>query len=112
MNQPIRIGARVMDSNAASCSSRSDLATVEEFAQGVIETTTAQAIRVISIERAIPARFHPGRVGRRRTAHACSLARALRVPRALIPALPVCYPPSGHLLADNIRDYPARDAAH
>ena len=89
--------------------SKSDLATVEEFAEGilrVIETTMVKAIRVISIERGFdPRDFILVAFGGGGPVHACSLARALRVPRVLIPALPGALSAVGILLADTIREY-------
>ena len=85
------------------------IATVEEFAGGilrVIETTMAKAIRVISIERGFdPRDFTLVAFGGGGPVHACSLARALRVPRVLIPALPGALSAVGILLADTIREY-------
>jgi N-methylhydantoinase A len=37
--------------------------------------------------------------------HACSLARALRIPRVLVPAMPGALSAVGILLADTVRDY-------
>ena len=85
------------------------IATVEEFAEGilrVIETTMAKAIRVISIERGFdPRDFTLVAFGGGGPVHACSLARALRVPRVLVPALPGALSAVGILLADTIREY-------
>ena len=68
------------------------LATVEDFAAGilrVVETSMEKAIRVISVERGYdPRDFTLVAFGGGGPLHACSLARALRVPRVLIPALP------------------------
>ena len=88
---------------------KGSIATVEEFADGilrVIETTMAKAIRVISIERGFdPRDFTLVAFGGGGPVHACSLARALRVPRVLIPALPGALSAVGILLADTIREY-------
>ncbi len=88
---------------------KSAIATIEEFAEGilrVIETTMAKAIRVISIERGFdPRDFTLVAFGGGGPVHACSLARALRVPRVLIPALPGALSAVGILLADTIREY-------
>jgi N-methylhydantoinase A len=85
------------------------LATVEEFAAGilrVIETEMAKAIRVISIERGFdPRDFTLVAFGGGGPVHACALARALRVPRVLVPALPGALSAVGILLADTTREY-------
>ena len=66
------------------------LATAEEFAAGilrVVETQMEKAIRVISIERGHdPRQFTLVAFGGGGPLHACSLARALRIPRVLVPA--------------------------
>jgi N-methylhydantoinase A len=85
------------------------LASVEEFAAGivsVIETTMAKAIRVISIERGFdPREFTLVAFGGGGPVHACQLAKALRVPRVLIPVLPGALSAVGILLADTAREY-------
>jgi N-methylhydantoinase A len=85
------------------------LASVEEFAAGilrVIETEMAKAIRVISVERGFdPRDFTLVAFGGGGPVHACALARALRVPRVLVPALPGALSAVGILLADTMREY-------
>jgi N-methylhydantoinase A len=85
------------------------LTTVEEFAAGilrVVETQMEKAIRVISVERGHdPRDFTLVAFGGGGPLHACSLARALRIPRVLIPALPGALSAVGILLADTVRDY-------
>ena len=85
------------------------LATVEEFAAGilrVVETQMEKAIRVISVERGHdPRQFTLVAFGGGGPLHACSLARALRIPRVLIPAMPGVLSAVGILLADAVRDY-------
>jgi N-methylhydantoinase A len=85
------------------------LGTVEEFAAGilrVVETQMEKAIRVISIERGHdPRDFTLVAFGGGGPLHACSLARALRIPRVLVPALPGALSAVGILLADTVRDY-------
>lgn len=82
--------------------------TVEEFAAGVlhvIETQMERAIRVISVERGHdPREFTLVAFGGGGPLHACSLARALRIPRVLVPALPGALSALGILLADTVRD--------
>src|SRR5271166_4023607 len=85
------------------------LATVEEFAAGilrVVDTQMEKAIRVISVERGYDARqFTLLAFGGGGPLHACSLARSLRIPRVLIPAMPGALSAVGILLADSVRDY-------
>jgi N-methylhydantoinase A len=85
------------------------LATVEEFAAGilrVVETQMERAIRVISIERGHdPREFTLVAFGGGGPLHACSLARALRIPQVLVPAYPGALSAVGILLADTVRDY-------
>ena len=85
------------------------LATVEDFAAGivrVVETQMEKAIRVISVERGHdPRDFTLVAFGGGGPLHACSLARALRIPRVLVPALPGALSAVGILLADTVRDY-------
>ena len=88
---------------------KGSLASVEEFAAGilrVVETQMEKAIRVISIERGHdPRQCTLVAFGGGGPLHACSLARALRIPRVLIPAMPGALSAVGILLADTIRDY-------
>jgi N-methylhydantoinase A len=85
------------------------LATVEEFAAGilrVVETQMEKAIRVISVERGHdPRDFTLVAFGGGGPLHACALARALRIPRVLVPALPGALSAVGILLAETVRDY-------
>ena len=85
------------------------LATVEEFAAGivrVVEMEMAKAIRVISVEQGHdPRDFTLVAFGGGGPLHACSLARALRIPRVMIPAMPGALSAVGILLADAVRDY-------
>jgi N-methylhydantoinase A len=85
------------------------LATAEEFAAGivrVVETQMEKAIRVISVERGHdPRDFTLVAFGGGGPLHAYSLARALRIPRVLAPAMPGALSAVGILLADTVRDY-------
>jgi N-methylhydantoinase A len=85
------------------------LATVEDFAAGVlrvVETEMERAIRVISVERGHdPRQCTLVAFGGGGPLHACSLARELRIPRVLIPAMPGALSALGILLADAVRDY-------
>ncbi|HEY3989181.1 MAG TPA: hydantoinase/oxoprolinase family protein [Acidobacteriaceae bacterium] len=90
-------------------SQKGSLATVEEFAAGilrVVETQMEKAIRVISVERGHdPREFTLVAFGGGGPLHACSLARALRIGRVLIPAMPGALSAVGILLADTVRDF-------
>jgi len=85
------------------------LATAEEFATGMVRVVDAQmekAIRVISVARGHdPRRFTLVAFGGSGPLHACSLARALGIPRVLVPAMPGALSAVGILLADAVRDY-------
>jgi N-methylhydantoinase A len=85
------------------------LKTTEEFAAGilrVVETQMEKAIRVISIERGHdPRQFTLVAFGGGGPVHACSLARALRIPTVLVPAMPGALSAIGILLADAVRDF-------
>lgn len=85
------------------------LQTIQEFAAGilrVVETQMEKAIRVISVERGYdPRDFTLIAFGGGGPLHACSLARALRMPRVLIPPMPGALSALGILLADTVRDY-------
>src|SRR5208282_2248677 len=85
------------------------LKTVEDFAAGivrVVETQMEKAIRVISVERGHdPRDFTLVAFGGGGPLHACSLARALRIPRVLVPVLPGALSAVGILLADTVRDF-------
>ena len=85
------------------------LETIEEFAAGilrVVETQMEKAIRVISVERGHdPRDFTLAAFGGGGPLHACALARALRIPRVLVPELPGALSAVGILLADVVRDY-------
>ncbi len=88
---------------------KGSLATVEEFAAGilrVVDTQMEKAIRVISVERGYdPRQFTLVAFGGGGPLHACSLARALHIPTVLIPAMPGALSAVGILLADVVRDY-------
>lgn len=88
---------------------KGSLTTVQEFAAGilsVVETQMEKAIRVISIERGHdPREFTLVAFGGAGPLHACSLARALRIPTVLVPAMPGALSALGILLADAVRDF-------
>jgi len=88
---------------------KGQFAIVEEFAAGivrVVESAMEKAIRVISIERGHdPRDFVLVAFGGGGPLHACSLARALRIPTVMIPAMPGALSAVGILLANTVRDY-------
>jgi N-methylhydantoinase A len=88
---------------------KGSLASVEEFAAGilrVVEMQMEKAIRVISIERGHdPRQCTLVAFGGGGPLHACSLARALRIPKVLVPVMPGALSAVGILLADAVRDY-------
>ena len=90
-------------------SAKGELASAEEFAAGVlrvVETSMEKAIRLISVERGYdPREFTLVAFGGGGPLHACALARALSVPRVLVPALPGALSAVGILLADAVREY-------
>ncbi len=88
---------------------KGQLKSVEDFAAGilrVVESEMEKAIRVISVERGYdPREFALVAFGGGGPLHACSLARELRIPTVLIPAMPGALSAVGILLADTVRDY-------
>jgi N-methylhydantoinase A len=88
---------------------KGSLATAEEFAAGivrVIDTEMEKAIRVISVERGHdPREFTLVAFGGGGPLHACSLARALRISRVMVPVMPGALSAVGILFADTVRDY-------
>jgi N-methylhydantoinase A len=85
------------------------LKSIEELASGVlrvIEASMEKAIRVISIERGHdPREFTLVPFGGGGPLHACALARALGIPRVLVPRMPGALSAFGILIADTVRDY-------
>jgi len=85
------------------------LDTVEDFSAGIVrlvETQMEKAIRVISVDRGHdPRDFTLVAFGGGGPLHACSLARALRIPRVLVPTLPGALSAVGILMADTVRDF-------
>jgi N-methylhydantoinase A len=85
------------------------LATAVDFAAGilrVVESHMEKAIRVISVERGHdPRECTLVAFGGGGPLHACALARALRIPRVLIPTMPGALSAVGILLADQVLDY-------
>ena len=84
------------------------LSTVEEFAAGilrVVESNMERAIRYVSVERGHdPREFVLLAFGGGGPVHACALARSLRIPKVLVPAIPGALSALGILLADATRE--------
>lgn len=82
---------------------------LEQFAAGVIRVVNAtmeRAIRVVSIERGHdPRDFTLVAFGGAGGLHACELARALGIPRVLVPAFPGALSALGILASDVVKDY-------
>ncbi len=88
---------------------KSSVASVEGFAAGILRVVEAEmerAIRVISVEQGYdPRDFALVAFGGGGPLHACLLARALRIPTVLVPAMPGALSALGILLADVVRDH-------
>lgn len=88
---------------------RGPISSVEQFAAGIVQLAEAEmekAIRLISVERGHdPREFTLVAFGGAGPLHACSLARALGIPRVLVPAMPGALSALGILEADVVRDY-------
>jgi N-methylhydantoinase A len=82
---------------------------VEAFADGIVrvaEATMEKALRKISVERGHnPGDFTLVSFGGAGPLHACALARALRIPRVMIPCFPGALSALGILMSDIVRDY-------
>jgi N-methylhydantoinase A len=82
---------------------------VEAFAAGIVrlaEAAMEKAIRVISVERGRdPRDFTLVSFGGAGPLHACALARALRIPRVLVPKFPGALSALGILMSDIVKDY-------
>jgi len=82
---------------------------VEQYAAGIVtlaEAAMEKAIRMISIERGYdPREFTLVAFGGAGPLHACALARALRIPRVMVPVMPGALSALGILMADVVRDY-------
>ncbi len=85
------------------------LLTTEQFAAGVVRVVNAtmeKAIRVVSIERGYdPREFTLVAFGGAGGMHACELARALSIPRVVVPELPGALSAFGILMSDVVKDY-------
>jgi N-methylhydantoinase A len=89
--------------------SKGSLPTAETFAEGIIRVADShieKALRKISVEQGHdPRDFVLVSFGGAGPLHACALARALRIPKVLIPALPGALSAYGILVSDVLRDY-------
>jgi N-methylhydantoinase A len=89
--------------------SKGPLGSMEEFAAGIVrlaEAAMEKAIRVISVERGHdPRDFTLVSFGGAGPLHACALARALRIPRVLVPQMPGALSALGILMSDVVKDY-------
>jgi N-methylhydantoinase A len=87
---------------------RGPLRDVETFARGIVrvaEATIEKAIRVISVERGYdPREFTLVSFGGAGPLHACALARALRIPRVLVPVFPGALSALGILASPLVTD--------
>ena len=88
---------------------RGPISSLHEFAAGIIRVAEAEmekAIRLISVERGHdPREFTLVCFGGAGPLHACSLARALGIPRVFVPAMPGALSALGILMSDVVRDY-------
>jgi N-methylhydantoinase A len=82
---------------------------LEQFAAGVVRvvnSTMEKAIRLVSSERGHdPRRFALVAFGGAGGLHACELARALGIPRVVVPAMPGALSAFGILVSDVVQDY-------
>jgi N-methylhydantoinase A len=85
------------------------LPTVEVFAEGIIRLADShmeKALRKISVEQGHdPRDFVLVSFGGAGPLHACALARALRIPKVLVPMYPGALSAYGILVSDVVRDY-------
>ena len=85
------------------------LKSVEELAAGILAVANAtmeRALRVISVERGHdPRAFTLVAFGGAGGLHACALARALGIPRVLVPKFPGALSALGILSSDVVKDY-------
>ena len=88
---------------------KGNLDSVEAFAEGIVQLSDAhveKALRKISIERGFdPREFVLVSFGGAGPLHACALARALQIPKVLIPRHPGALSAFGILVSDMVRDY-------
>ena len=90
-------------------SAKGDLATAEQFAEGITRVVNAhmeKALRKISVEYGYdPREFVLLSFGGAGPLHACALAKALNVPKVLVPRIPGALSAYGVFVSDAVRDY-------
>jgi len=86
-----------------------NLKTMESFAEGIIRLADShmeKALRKISVEQGHdPRDFVLVSFGGAGPLHACALARALQIPKVLVPRMPGALSAYGILVSDIVRDY-------
>ena len=105
-------GALKLDKDRAKeqfARTKGSLASVEEFAAGIVRIANShmeKALRRISVEQGYdPRDFLLVSFGGAGPLHACDLARALRIPRVLVPNFPGALSAYGILVSDVVREY-------
>ena len=100
---------RLDEARAREWMGRGTFSTLEQYAAGIVrlaEAAMEKAIRMISVERGYdPREFTLVAFGGAGPLHACALARALRIPRVMVPVMPGALSALGILMADVVRDY-------
>jgi N-methylhydantoinase A len=90
-------------------SARGELETVERFAEGITRVVNAhmeKALRKISVEYGYdPRDFVLLSFGGAGPLHACALAKALNIPKVLVPRMPGALSAYGVFVSDAVRDY-------
>lgn len=90
-------------------SAKGDLTTAEQFAEGITRVVNAhmeKALRKISVEYGYdPRDFVLLSFGGAGPLHACALAKALKVPKVLVPRMPGALSAYGVFVSDAVRDY-------
>ncbi len=88
---------------------KGNLASMESFAEGIIRVADShmeKALRRISVEQGHdPREFVLVSFGGAGPLHACALARALQIPKVLVPGMPGALSAFGILVSDVVRDY-------
>lgn len=104
-------GMKLDEARAANYlnSNKGKLASMEDFAEGILRLADShmeKALRRISIEQGHdPRDFVLVSFGGAGPLHACALARALKIPKVLVPAIPGALSAYGILVSDVVRDY-------
>jgi N-methylhydantoinase A len=90
-------------------SAKGSLSYVESFAEGIVRVVDAhmeKALRKISVEQGYdPREFVLVSFGGAGPLHACALARALQIPKVLVPAMPGALSAFGIFTSNIVRDY-------